>query len=145
MADKKRKKRNAVSASEAPSQLMRTIKSFNWGLFGLFLLTFLIVSVLYRVGMFYEWYPTIPIYFALTLCSGLVYAFYNRGLMGRLPKAEELNESWTDEQKQTFLAEAAARKKKSRFLLILFAALLLTFFFDALLALLDSAGMDVSF
>ena len=58
---------------------------------------------------------------------------------------EELNESWPDEKKEAFLAEAARRKGKSRFLLILFAALLLTFFFDALLSLLDSAGFAVSF
>ena len=142
---KKKRKREYVPASEAPSRLKAALSGFHWKLLGLFLLVFIAVGVLYRVGIFYEWYPTMPVFFALTLLSGLGYAVYNRGLMGKLPKKEELNETWTDEKKEAFLAEAARRKRKSRFLLILFAALLLTFFFDALLSLLDSAGFAVSF
>lgn len=134
---KKENKKNSyhVRGSE---ELKASFFAFPWKRLGVFLLIFLPVVIFYYVGMAFEWYAVLPVYFALALASGVGYAVWNRGIMGKLPKKEELNENWSEEQKEAFLVEGEKRKKQSAFLLMIFLAFLLTFFLDAVLALLDT-------
>ncbi len=137
MANKKKAKEQ-TPLSQSGSRLRSSLRAFPWKRLGLFLLVFLPVCAVYYVCVALEWRPVLPVYFALTLISGVVYAVYNRGLMGALPKKEALNQSWDDEKKEAFLSEAARRKEKSFPLLLVFLAFLTVFFIEAVIMTLDT-------
>lgn len=141
MAKKKNNKNNPYNSPQKAG-LKNTLSKFNWSLAGLFLLIFILVFAVYHIGIHFSFYPTLPIYFALTLILGLAYAFYNRGIIGRIPSTDELNQSWSGEQKSSFISDAKKRKKKSRILLIFFASFVITFLIDAILAMLDNIGIN---
>lgn len=142
MAKKKKKKKQESVLNTQKAELKESVRNFNWLLAGLTVLVTVIVYLVYRVAIYFEFYPIFLIYFALALASGITYAVYNRGIMGKLPKMDELNEAWSDEQKTAFLDEAGRRKKKSRILLVIFTAFVLTFLIEAVLSLLDNMGID---
>ena len=130
-----------TTLAEERRALRASAKAFPWKKLGLFVLIFLPVAALYYVGVAFEWKAILPIYFALALITGVAYAVINRGIMGKIPKKEELNETWDDEKKEAFLAEAKCRKEKTAWLLTVFLAFLTVFFIESVLMLLDTAGI----
>ena len=58
------------------------------------------------------------------------YIIYNRGLIPRNLTPEQLPESWTDAQKQEFLADAERRNNRSKWMLTIIFPLCITFCYE---------------
>lgn len=70
------------------------------------------------------------LYYAALGISTLAYVLYNRGFSRTRVSREELPDTWSEEEKDEFFADAARRRHRSRPLLYIVIALWLTFLYD---------------
>lgn len=71
-------------------------------------------------------------YMVLLLGFTVGYLIYNRFLYRKGLTKEELCPDWTEEQKETFLADGARRLSRSRWMMLIIFPLLFTFLMDVI-------------
>ena len=86
------------------------------------------VFAVYRFSMNYPYFQTIMfVYMALATAVILGYVIYNRGFSRRGVTAQMLPDSWSDEEKERFIADGKRRLDASRWMLYPIFAFLFTF------------------
>lgn len=86
------------------------------------------VFAVYRFSMNYPYFQTIMfVYMALAASVILGYVIYNRGFSRRGVTAQMLPDSWSDEEKERFIADGKRRLDASRWMLYPIFAFLFTF------------------
>ena len=86
------------------------------------------VFAVYRFSMNYPYFQTIMfVYMALAPAVILGYVIYNRGFSRRGVTAQMLPDSWSDEEKERFIADGKRRLDASRWMLYPIFAFLFTF------------------
>lgn len=86
------------------------------------------VFAVYRFSMNYPYFQTIMfVYMALATAVILGYEIYNRGFSRRGVTAQMLPDSWSDEEKERFIADGKRRLDASRWMLYPIFAFLFTF------------------
>lgn len=86
------------------------------------------VFAVYRFSMNYPYFQTIMfVYMALATAVILGYVIYNRGFSRRGVMAQMLPDSWSDEEKERFIADGKRRLDASRWMLYPIFAFLFTF------------------
>lgn len=86
------------------------------------------VFAVYRFSMKYPYFQTIMfVYMALATAVILGYVIYNRGFSRRGVTAQMLPDSWSDEEKERFIADGKRRLDASRWMLYPIFAFLFTF------------------
>lgn len=86
------------------------------------------VFAVYRFSMNYLYFQTIMfVYMALATAVILGYVIYNRGFSRRGVTAQMLPDSWSDEEKERFIADGKRRLDASRWMLYPIFAFLFTF------------------
>ena len=86
------------------------------------------VFAVYRFSMNYPCFQTIMfVYMALATAVILGYVIYNRGFSRRGVTAQMLPDSWSDEEKERFIADGKRRLDASRWMLYPIFAFLFTF------------------
>lgn len=92
-----------------------------------------VVFAVYRCLMIFPYFEWVLIAYML-LCTGFVsaYVIYNRGFPRKGLTGEVLPNEWNEEEKQTFLEDAARRAKRSRWMIIPIFAFLFTFAFEVM-------------
>ena len=86
------------------------------------------VFAVYRFSMNYPYFQTIMfVYMALATAVILGYVIYNRGFSRRGVTAQMLPDSWSDEEKERFIADGTRRLDASRWMLYPIFAFLFTF------------------
>lgn len=86
------------------------------------------VFAVYRFSMNYPYFQTIMfVYMALATAVILSYVIYNRGFSRRGVTAQMLPDSWSDEEKERFIADGKRRLDASRWMLYPIFAFLFTF------------------
>lgn len=89
------------------------------------------VFTVYRVLMNFEHFEIVlAVYMIIAAALIVTYFVYNRGMSRRGVTADMLPESWSEEQKESFIADGERRFKRSRWLLIPIFAFLFTFAAD---------------
>lgn len=71
------------------------------------------------------------LYFVLLIGFTLAYLIYNRFLSRKGLTPEDLDPTWSAEQKTAFLADGEARLERSKWMMTVILPLVLTFLFDA--------------
>ena len=99
------------------------------------LISLVVLSVLvfgtYRLLMNYYYFEIVMIaYMVIETVFVLTYVVYNRGFSRRGVTPEMLPADWSEEQKESFVADAELRIKHSRWMLVVILAFLFTFAFD---------------
>ena len=74
----------------------------------------------------------IAVYSLITLVAALWYISCNKGLVGTKVTPDLLPESWSEEEKEAFMAEYRERREKSKKLLVILLPMIATFFFEAI-------------
>lgn len=88
----------------------------------------MVVFAVYRFSMNYPYFQTIMfVYMALATAVILGYVIYNRGFSRRGVTAQMLPDSWSDEEKERFIADGKRRLDASRWMLYPIFAFLFTF------------------
>ena len=86
------------------------------------------VFAVYRFSMNYPYFQTIMfVYMALATAVILGYVIYNRGFSRRGVTAQMRPDSWSDEEKERFIADGKRRLDASRWMLYPIFAFLFTF------------------
>lgn len=71
------------------------------------------------------------LYFVLLIGFTMAYLIYNRFLSRKGLTPEDLDPTWSEEQKTAFLSDGEARLEKSKWMMTVILPLVLTFLFDA--------------
>ena len=74
----------------------------------------------------------IAVYSLITLVAALWYISCNKGLVGTKVTPDLLPESWSEEEKEAFMADYRERREKSKKLLVILLPMIATFFFEAI-------------
>ena len=98
----------------------------------------LLFFTVYRILLYYAeltddtfWsFLVMVLYLALLLGFTLGYLIYNRFLYRHGLTKDRLCPDWSEEKKETFLADARRRFDRSRWMMLIIFPLLFTFFFD---------------
>lgn len=72
------------------------------------------------------------LYGVIALAAALWYIIINKGMIGRLPTADELPPTWDKQQRQSFLDDMKARRKKSKIAMLILVPMIVTFFYQLL-------------
>ena len=103
-----------------------------WKLLGLLLLNLILVFGVYLFVVqvlaeqsFAYYYGLMGLYLGLAAVLVLVYFFYNRALIHRIPE-EQLPDTWSAEEKARFKQEGIERQRRSRWILLWLIPLLFT-------------------
>ena len=90
-----------------------------------------IVFGIYRLLMRYYYFELVLIaYMAVETVFVIGYVLYNRGFSRRGVTPEMLPDTWSDEKKEEFIADAHRRMKRSRWMLVVIVAFFITFAID---------------
>ena len=98
----------------------------------------LAVSIIFFLGVFLVvWelgYPLIIslIYGVITLAAALWYIIYNKGMIGKLPSAEQLPMTWDKQTREDFIADLEQRRKKSKRIMLILVPMIFTFCYKIL-------------
>ena len=89
-------------------------------------------SILFSVAYFAlaPYFPIYIVYLALGIVVTLVFVIYNRGFVGKSLKPEQLPDTMTREEKQTFIDDCATRLRRSRWMITLIFPISLAFCLD---------------
>ena len=135
MKSKKKKKASRKKHEiAAVSQLKSTVKRFNFKRLLNAALTFVVVFLIYQIGVFFEFKPIIHIY--SWLCFLLVMAFFllNRGF-GKISAGldeENLPKNLSEDEKAAYISAEKIRMKYKMGVLYLLTAVLITLFIDSI-------------
>jgi len=135
MKSKKKKKQSKENyESTAKKQLKSALKRFNFKRLLNAFVTFIVVFLIYQVGIFFQFKPIIHIYSWLTFFLAMAFFILNRGF-GKLSSKvneENLPKDLSDEQKKAYLHAEKIRTKYKLIALYLLTAFLLTLFIDSI-------------
>ena len=128
---KKRAPRRREKEATPLQQLKRRLGELNWRLLGMLALNTVILFAIYRVLVSLGYFIAVSTVYGLVLLVLIcAYIIYNRGLIPRNLTPEQLPESWTDAQKQEFLADAERRNNRSKWMLTIIFPLCITFCYE---------------
>lgn len=128
---KKRAPRRREKEATPQQQLKRRLGELNWRLLGMLALNTVILFAIYRVLVSLGYFIAVSTVYGLVLLVLIcTYIIYNRGLIPRNLTPEQLPESWTDAQKQEFLADAERRNNRSKWMLTIIFPLCITFCYE---------------
>jgi len=130
MANKNNKKKNNLSSSltlaamNAKENLSKVDKKSKAKardlliLIGATIVAMFIFFLLVNLGYFIEIFIT---YIVIWSAAVLSYWIYNRGMISKDTKAEDLSPYWSAEKKEQFISSIKERRKKSRWLMFVIA------------------------
>lgn len=136
---KKRKKRHAP-LKDGEQKLKRKIPGKKLLILSASLI---VIFSVYQIAIYFyaEW-----ILHAYCIAAGIlavVYIAFNRGML-TVPDREMLPGDWSEEKKDSFIAEQAVRRKKSSVLLYILIPIILTVVFDMIYIYLTyNMGLDI--
>ena len=121
------KKNDPLLPEEEKEKVIKDGKKLAVRLMILIVVTMAVFAV-YRFFMNYPYFQTIMfVYMVLAAVVILGYVIYNRGFSRRGVTAQMLPDSWSDEEKERFIADGKRRLNASRWMLYPIFAFLFTF------------------
>ena len=125
--DAESKKNDPFLPAEEKKKVIKDGKKLAVRLMILIVVTMAVFAV-YRFFMNYPYFQTIMfVYMVLAAAVILGYVIYNRGFSRRGVTAQMLPDSWSDEEKERFIADGKRRLNASRWMLYPIFAFLFTF------------------
>ncbi len=125
------KNRKSVQGEEPPKKEKRGISRDTLIMLVAVVIVTMAVFAVYRFLLTRYYFEVVLIvYMVLATAAVLGYVIYNRGFSRRSVTTDMLPDSWSEEEKEAFLADGKRRMKSSRWLLVIIFAFLFTFAFD---------------
>ena len=115
------------------NSFLASIKRFNFKL----VLTLCACIILFLSVFLVLWdlgfeIPVSIAYGVITLITAAWYIFANRGMVGKLPKEEELPPTWDKNERQAFLEDLRARRKKTKRAMLILIPMIIVFAYKIL-------------
>lgn len=114
-----------------------TLKDF-FSQFNFRLVIALAVSIIFFLCIFLIFWdlgfelPISIIYGILTLATTLWYIYVNRGIIGKIPNAEQLPSTWDKQTREAFVADMTVRRKKSKRAMLILVPMIFIFCYKIL-------------